>query len=181
MFLFWGFGERIESGVHEEYQINIDRFVIAVLNLYGEVFYGVFGMHRDGQRVVNRFAPAFIFGEASSVSYPVFGRGGQGRRSERPGLVAVFLPDKENLGWRIGDGVVAPGRETAVLAVLKPGSTEGVFGRHGTEIGIGEKICPGLRREIFRTDAHSVFIRIRIKATEFVPEEERFRVEGKVC
>lgn len=119
-----------------------------------------------------RVAPAFVSRETPSMCHLVFGGSGERGRRERPGVAGLFVSGEENLGGRIADGIVAPWSEASVFAVFEPGCSKRIFGSHHAEVRIGKEIGPGLRREIFRADAHAIVVRFRVEAAESIPEEE---------
>ena len=97
--------------------------------------------------------------------------GGQRRRG--PEGPAVLVADEHGLARRIADGIVSPGRQTVVVAVLRPGVTRPGLGAGEPEAGVRHDIRPGRRGQRgLRIHAYNVLALVVRKPAEPVEELE---------
>ena len=95
------------------------------------------------RRVKRRVALAVADGDGRA------GAARQGRR--RPDLAGLLVAQIDDLAGRVGDRVVAPGRQAVHLAVAGPGVARPGLGHQEAEAGVGEHVDPRGRRQASAT------------------------------
>ena len=94
----------------------------------------------------------------------------QRQRRGRPVRGGRIVAQVDQLARPVGDRVVAPGRETVLLAIDGPGKAKRGFGHEAAEPGVGDDVDPRQRRRAAGAELDHVLTRGKVEAAQTVEE-----------